>query len=61
MSRRAAKVTQADVARVIRAAEQVAPGRFEVEITPEGRILVRPSTEAPKPEPQVAPEVEFDF
>ena len=61
MTRRAAKVTQADVARVIRAAEQVAPGRFEIEVTPDGRILLRQAIEMPKPEPQVAPEVEFDF
>jgi hypothetical protein len=43
MSRRAATFTQADVARALRAAEQVAPGRMEVEIAPGGIIRIRRS------------------
>jgi hypothetical protein len=43
MSRRAASFTQADVARALRAAEQVAPGRMVVEIAPCGIIRIRPS------------------
>ena len=46
MSRRAASFTQADVARALRAAEQVAPGRMEVEIAPGGIIRIR-QTERP--------------
>jgi hypothetical protein len=42
MTRRAAKITQADLARAIRAAEQVAPGRRVVEITPDGLIRIVP-------------------
>ena len=42
MSRRAALITQADVARALRAAEQVAPGRRIVEVTPEGVIRIVP-------------------
>lgn len=44
MSRTPAKVTQADVARAIRAAKQAGAG--EVEVTQDGRILIRlmPST-----------------
>jgi hypothetical protein len=41
VSRRAATFTQADVARALRAAEQVAPGRMEVEIAPGGVIRIR--------------------
>ncbi|HZZ24202.1 MAG TPA: hypothetical protein VFE60_17175 [Roseiarcus sp.] len=43
MSRRPASFTQSDVARALRAAEQVAPGRMEVEIAPGGVIRIRPS------------------
>ena len=43
MSRRPATFTQADVARALRAAEQVAPGRMEVEIAPGGVIRIRRS------------------
>lgn len=42
MSRRAALITQADVARALRAAEQVAPGRCIVEISPSGCIRIMP-------------------
>jgi hypothetical protein len=42
MSRRAASFTQADVARALRAAEQVAPGRMTIEIAPDGTIRIRP-------------------
>jgi hypothetical protein len=41
MSRRAASFTQSDVARALRAAEQVAPGRMVVEIAPGGVIRIR--------------------
>jgi hypothetical protein len=44
VSRRASAFTQADVARALRAAEQVKPGAFEVAIAPGGEICVRPST-----------------
>jgi hypothetical protein len=43
MSRRAASFTQSDVARALRAAEQVAPGRMVVEIGPGGFIRIRTS------------------
>ena len=42
MSRRAASFTQADVARALRAAEQVAPGRMTIEISRDGTIRIRP-------------------
>ena len=42
MSRRHARITQADVARALRAAEQVAPGRFVIDITAEGSIRIVP-------------------
>jgi hypothetical protein len=42
MSRRPATFTQARVARAIRAAEQVAPGRRVVEVTPDGVIRIVP-------------------
>jgi hypothetical protein len=50
MSRRAARITQADVARALRAAEQVAPGRRIVEVTPEGVIRIVPldANQAPR-------------
>jgi hypothetical protein len=48
MTRRAAKITQADLARAIRAAEQVAPGQRMVEITPDGLIRIVP-IEASRP------------
>jgi hypothetical protein len=53
MSRRPAAFTQADVARALRAAEQVAPGRMTIEITPGGVIRIRPIEAAPS-EPQEA-------
>jgi hypothetical protein len=40
MSRTAAKVTQADLARALRAAEQVGAGRLIVEVTREGVIRI---------------------
>lgn len=43
MSRRAAAFTQADAARALRAAEQVAPGRYAVEIGRDGAITIRPA------------------
>jgi hypothetical protein len=43
MSRRAAAFSQADVARALRAAEQVAPGRLAVEIDPDGTIRLIPA------------------
>ena len=54
MSRRAATFTQADVARALRAAEQVAPGRWRVRVSREGEILLEPTEivpPAPAPEP----------
>ena len=45
MSRRPATFTQADVARALRAAEQVAPGRMTIEIAPDGTIRIRPLEE----------------
>jgi hypothetical protein len=42
MSRRAASFTQSDIARALRAAEQVAPGRMVVEIAPGGVIRIVP-------------------
>jgi len=42
MSRRPAAVTQADIARALRAAEQVLPGKMTVEIAPDGTIRVVP-------------------
>jgi hypothetical protein len=47
MSRRAASFTQSDVARALRAAEQVAPGRMAVEIAADGTIRIRPLAQAP--------------
>ena len=46
MSRRAATFTQADVARALRAAEQVAPGRYRVRVTRDGEIFVEPVSPA---------------
>jgi hypothetical protein len=50
MSRRPAAITQADVARAIRAAKQAGAAEVEVQIG-DARILVRiePSTDAQKP------------
>jgi hypothetical protein len=48
MSRRAATFTQANVARALRAAEQVAPGQMAVEIAPDGTIRIRPLAQAPE-------------
>jgi hypothetical protein len=42
MSRRASSFTQADVARALRAAQQVAPGRMTIEIAPDGVIRIVP-------------------
>jgi hypothetical protein len=42
MSRRAATFRQADVARALRAAEQVAPGRMTIELGPDGVIRIVP-------------------
>jgi len=42
MTRTPAKTTQADIARALRAAEQVAPGKLTVEIAPDGTIRVVP-------------------
>lgn len=48
MSRRPAAFTQADVARALRAAEQVAPGRMAVEIDPDGVIRLIPAPDKKK-------------
>jgi len=42
MSRTPAKITQADIARALRAAEQVLPGKMTVEIAPDGTIKIVP-------------------
>lgn len=47
MGRRPAAVTQADVARALRAAEQVAPGRMIVEVAPGGTIRIFPAELSP--------------
>lgn len=44
MPRTAAKITQADIARVLRAVAQ-APGRWRLEIE-DGKIVVEPAVEA---------------
>ncbi len=56
MSRRSASFTQADIARALRAAEQVAPGRLVVEVTPEGLIRIVPADLSPQStDPRAAP------
>ena len=50
MSRRAAKVTQADVARAVRAAKQA--GADHVEVKPDGTILVKLSPDQPAATPE---------
>ncbi|MGB3043922.1 MAG: hypothetical protein WBB98_12125 [Xanthobacteraceae bacterium] len=52
MTRRAAIITQADVARALRAARQAAAGA--VEILPDGRILIRLDA------PPIAPKIDDD-
>jgi hypothetical protein len=42
VSRTAARFTQADMARALRAAEQVAPGEMLVEVAPDGVIRIAP-------------------
>lgn len=44
MSRRPSRVTQADIARAIRAADQCGSGRV-IEITTDGTILILPARE----------------
>jgi hypothetical protein len=53
MSRRAALVTQADVARAIRAAKQA--GAATVEVRPDGTIIVHIAA------PPIAPELDGDL
>jgi hypothetical protein len=58
MSRQPATFTQTDVAKALRAAEQVAPGRMTVEITRDGTIRIIPaalSTERSHPVPVAQP------
>jgi hypothetical protein len=64
MTMRAARCSQADIARALRAAQQVGGG-LAVEIAPDGTIRILPSAAAPdaakgagKP---VAPKREFTF
>ena len=59
MSRRHAKVTQADVARAIRAAKQAGAG--DVTIRPDGTIVVAlsPTSTAALKEPELAPVVDI--
>lgn len=56
MSRRAASFTQADLARALRAAEQVAPGRITLEIAPEGFIRLVPLDARPASAVRTEPE-----
>ena len=49
MSRRAAVFTQADAARALRAAQQVAPGPWRLRILPGGEIIVEPAAPAADP------------
>jgi hypothetical protein len=58
MSRRAALITQADIARAIRAVKQAGPENFVIEITKAGEIRIVPAILAqrtpldpPVPEP----------
>jgi hypothetical protein len=53
MSRRPATFIQADVARALRAVEQVAPGRMTIEIAPDGTIRIRPFEPGCEAEPAV--------
>jgi hypothetical protein len=57
MSRRAARFTQADVARAIRAVEQTG-ARMAVEIGPDGTIRIVPVSDAPRIPPVAPPQVE---
>ena len=54
MSRRAATFTQAEVARAMRAAEQIAPGRWRVRVRG-GEVIIEP---APPPAPGDDPPTE---
>jgi hypothetical protein len=47
VSRRRVSFTQADVARALRAAEQVAPGKMLVEVEPGGVIRIKPLASNP--------------
>lgn len=59
MSRRPAIITQADVARALRAVEQVRyPG--VVEITPDGTIRIVPLSQQPAPSASAQPEQQLD-
>ncbi len=59
MSRTPARIRQADVARVIRAAQQTGAG--QVRIQPDGTITIDPQPETPgeKPKIKVEPRREF--
>jgi hypothetical protein len=50
MSRRPATFTQADIARALRATQQVAPGRMTVEIATDGTIRIQPLEPRPEAE-----------
>ena len=54
MSRRAASFTQADLARAIRAVEQVARGRYRVRATADG-VFIEPIELPEPPKETVAP------
>ena len=58
MSRRAAAFTQADAARALRAAHQVAPGPWRLRILPGGEIVVEPAAPAAPEIAAPAPETE---
>lgn len=55
MSRTPARVTQADVARAIRAAQQTGAGA--VEVLPDGTIRINLTGEKPTPPAELEPEV----
>ncbi|WP_426418181.1 hypothetical protein [Bradyrhizobium genosp. A] len=59
MSRKPAKITQADVARAIRAAKQAGAG--DVVIETDGRIVIRLTSKPADPAPDLAPEADFAF
>ena len=49
MSQRPATFTQAEIARALRAVEQVAPGRMRVRVSRDGEIIVEPVDTPPAP------------
>lgn len=58
MSRRRAEITQADIARVIRAAKQAGAAEVEVVVNGDSKIIVRLKSSTPE-ETTLAPEREI--